>query len=554
MSEMHQPILPKDANPLASTHSEPSESPDTVGLNLANGFRRFIAANPFYLTSIVLLLYGIHRVSSDTGFLRIETQQLFFNFTAIQFYELALVGLAVFLARRLVWYDSTLLALLENLVVIVPFILVTQASLIDQRWIWGFCAAGIVLAVARLGLLKHFFRELNLPGRMLAVGGVLLLANAVLPIVYRELQEERMGKTITWGPAYEMNEWSWLVILPVLVACANLLPKPRAAGPLWPHRQWLPFAVFASWLVASGVHLYALSYVYTFEMRPALWAPTLVVLAWTLQRRVMDFVQRPVRSLPIALLLAPFPLAMIALGSGDTGVALALFLMNTGLYGWETTRNTHRRLAVQLALASGVAALACVSATWPVAVGLHSFGFVEALVGYVFLTSVLSRRVELGLVGSVAAGSALGMMIPAAYGGIHCAIHGALMFLLVHSLRWDDQAERSAPPLRWVAGAAWALHALIWTATGGPVWQLAGIGAGVMLIWLLVMWMGAVRPPIAVAIGAAAVALSGAGVQVISWIVTAPAGPLAVAASFVLLAVGTIVALTKHRWHLVSED
>ncbi|MCU0789422.1 MAG: hypothetical protein MUC91_14830 [Verrucomicrobia bacterium] len=48
--------------------------------------------------------------------------------------------------------------------------------------------------------------------------------------------------------------------------------------------------------------------------------------------------------------------------------------------------------------------------------------------------------------------------------------------------------------------------------------------------------------------------LSAPTLKAIDWILTAPTGPLAVAASFLLLALGTAVALTRHRWHSSSDD
>lgn len=561
MSARHRPILPKNPRSLVSEAPETIEplvpGSDEAVINPLGWLRSFLAANPFYLASVALLLWGIYRVSSGGGFLRTEVQQLFFNFTALQFYEIALVGLAVLLARRLVWYDSTLLVWLENLVLIVPFMLVTQASLIDRGWIWGFCAVGAGLAVACVGALKRFLRELNLPRQLLAVGAVLLAVNATLPIVYRALQEDRMGKNITWGPAYEMNEWSWLAILPLLVACAGLLPAARATGPLLPQRRWLPVTLFASWLAGSGVHLYALSYVYTFPMRAALWAPALVVLAWTLRRRVADFLEQPTATLRAVLLLLPFPLPFLALASHNTGIALALLALNAGLYFWTAARGEHRTLSLQLGLASGVAAFVCAPTTGPVphveslAVGS---GFTHALMGYLVLSSLISRRLEMGLVGAISVGVMLATAISGMPDSIHCAFNAALMFLLLHSLRWDDKRQSGARLLRWVAASVWALHAFGWATTGAPGWQLAEIGLGVLLTWFLVRWMRSERPPVAVAIGGAAVTLSTPSVQTLALMMTAPAGLLAVAASFVLLGAGTAVALTKHRWHPVSED
>ena len=60
------------------------------------------------------------------------TSKLAFNFAALQLYEILLVFVAIVLGVRRVWYDSTLLVVLENLLLLVPFILVTQAILIGK--------------------------------------------------------------------------------------------------------------------------------------------------------------------------------------------------------------------------------------------------------------------------------------------------------------------------------------------------------------------------------------------------------------------------------------
>src|SRR5581483_6478429 len=94
--------------------------------------KKFLACNPFYLVSAALLLYGFYLVSSDANFPGREAYQLGFNFGSLQFYEVLLVATAIFLARRRIWYDSVLLTGLENLLVLVPFILISQAALLNQ--------------------------------------------------------------------------------------------------------------------------------------------------------------------------------------------------------------------------------------------------------------------------------------------------------------------------------------------------------------------------------------------------------------------------------------
>src|ERR1700742_272108 len=90
--------------------------------------KRFLVCNPFYLVSAALLLFGMYRISVDRNLFTEEISQLAFNLSSLEFYEVLLVVTAIFLASRRIWYDSTLLVGLENLLIFVPFILVSQVA------------------------------------------------------------------------------------------------------------------------------------------------------------------------------------------------------------------------------------------------------------------------------------------------------------------------------------------------------------------------------------------------------------------------------------------
>ena len=89
--------------------------------------------NPFFLAS-AMLLSGMYRISVDANFLTTEVSQLRFNFTSLQCYERLLIVTAAVLARRRIWYDASLLVVLENLLILVPFILISQTALTKHRW------------------------------------------------------------------------------------------------------------------------------------------------------------------------------------------------------------------------------------------------------------------------------------------------------------------------------------------------------------------------------------------------------------------------------------
>src|ERR1041385_1292240 len=104
-------------DPLGESENQPgpwSERPLRIKWGWA---RRFLAGNPLYLISAALLLFGVNRLSVDPNFLGAELEKLIFNFSALEIYEVLVVIVAIVLARRRIWYDSTLLFGLENILV-----------------------------------------------------------------------------------------------------------------------------------------------------------------------------------------------------------------------------------------------------------------------------------------------------------------------------------------------------------------------------------------------------------------------------------------------------
>ena len=255
--------------------------------------KRLLACNPFYLLSAALLLYGCYRISIEPGVAQRNSFHLFFNFGSLQFYEALLVATAIFLAGRRIWYDSTLLFGLENMLLFVPFILISHGALIGQvavekSLMRELCGITAVLALARLVTVRRFFRELNFPGRALTIVLVFLLINVVLPVAYRTVQDTKFGFKLESGTAYWTNEWMWLLVLPASALLGLLVPVRHARCETWPERHWLPVGMFALWLAGTAVHLYSLDYIYDYDLRGELLAPLFVVVAWVLQSRAPD--------------------------------------------------------------------------------------------------------------------------------------------------------------------------------------------------------------------------------------------------------------------------
>jgi hypothetical protein len=354
--------------------------------------------------------------------------------------------------------------------------------------------------------------------------------------------------------AYEMNEYCWLLVMPAVVALGTFLPNAKEVGALLPQRRWLPSGFFGLWLIGSAVHLYCLSYVYQFDLRRELIVPSLWVLAWTMSRRISDFVVVPGQSLKRALLIVPM-VAALASVQNQNKVFLALALLNAVIFGVLCLLKQDQRFVRHLLFASVVMFVAglpveTVQFAMP---HVHRGNFLAAGVAvYLVLCTLLSRNPRLGMIGALVASTAAGILMGREPMALHWALQIGFTFLLIHSLRWNNATHGSAAKGRNVAAILWAIHAFLWMHFGGD-WWMACVPAAAVLAGCFVLrlfqgrWEFLLLPASAVL-----VVLSGPGNLLVGLIRMAPSGPVAVAGSFLIFVIGTAMALTKHRWNHVE--
>ena len=519
---------------------------------ILHSLKRLLACNPFYLLSAALLLYGMYRVSLDADFLPTEVGQLVFNFTSLQFYELLLVFTAIVLARRRIWYDATLLVVLENLLVLVPFILISQAALIEQGTVWVLCAAAALIALGRSAAARRWISVLTLAPRLLAGGVVVLLANAALPVIYRILHESKVGTKLAAGAAYEMNEVSWLWLLPLLCVLANLLPRPRDDGELLVQRRWFPVSLFLLWIAGTGVHLYSLGYVYDFDLRRELLAPVLWVLAWTLHLRLTDFVATPTPLLRGVTLLLPFGVTVVPMEAAGSRIFFALSALNVVAFALVVTW-THRgnRLALHLTLVSLAATVAAlpVEVVQPVAGYFDRVKFIGvAALAYLVVGAALLRNPKVAIFGALAAAGAAGILRGGHADAVHWAVQAGVVFFLLHSLRWHDYEHQGAGVVRAMMAAVWVVHTFVWVWRGAAFLHPLSIAVMVLTICWFRWWIQLNWSPVAVPVAGLLVALCSPANLAFVKLQSTPAGIVAIAGSFLVFGLGTIAALTKSRW------
>jgi len=533
-----------DPDPISSANPHELPAPSQ-----SHWIKRALACNPFYLVSAALLLYGFYLISVDPNFLQREISQLLFNFTALQFYELLLVITTVLLVRRQIWYDSTLLVGLESLLVLVPFILISQAALIEIHWVWGMCLLAGLAAMVRSDTLKRFFAELNFPTRLTRVGILVLLANVVLPVVYLILHEYKVGKLPTTGAAYLTNEIAWLLLLPALFTLGNFVPAKSGKTDLLPQGFWIPAALFSCWMIGTVVHLTCLGYVYDFPLRCELVAPAIWALLWTLFHRAKDFVSEIKSLQERVMLLLPLLATLVSVSQPGNEVFISLTVLNVAFYAaiWIQRED---RFARHLLFISGLALIAGLPADWgrsvlPEFTSSKAIGVSAAL--YFVLRAAFSRNPKLGLIGALI----LGFMVMCILGTVaapHWGTQIGLAFLLVHSLRWADNQHEGTSAVRLLAALGWVAHTFWWMHDGGAGWMTCTVAGAVLAIYVVTHWVAGKWGSLIIPTSAGTVMLSWPGDSAVDTLHSTPVGLLAVVGSFVLFGAGTFAALTKHRW------
>ncbi|HEX5222870.1 MAG TPA: hypothetical protein VFZ59_25160 [Verrucomicrobiae bacterium] len=537
--------------PLVTKPFVPPPPPRTTGYWL----RVLLVCNPFYLASACLLLYGVYRISSDPNFLATEVGQLTFNFSALQLYELLLAGTAMALVTRRIWYDATLLVVLENLLWIVPFILVSQAALINRQTTWMLCLLAAGLAVGRTLWLRWRAGQLMPSWRALLCGSAVLAMNAALPIVYRHYQETKKGAWLETEPAWIINDAVWFWVFPALALVANLLPRPENDQRDKQVARWFPMMLCLFWIVATGVHLYALGYVYDFPLRREQLTPVLWVLAWTLVLRIADFVPAPSNLLRRALLTLPLLTVFVSAFVVGSHVFLVLAILNFIAFGVVLILERDNRFALQLAMisfASMISALP-VEVVHPVVGGFDRMNLIGgAVLAYLAIATALSRNPKLAIVGAVAAAIAGGLVREGQTDSLHWAMQAGFVYALLHSLRWRDYEHQGAAVARIAIASLWVLHAFICARAGVAFVPLFVVAALVLCVWAARGFLFQIWRPMVIPITAGLVTLCHPMNFVVMKTQTTPVGLLAVIGSFVLFAFGTVAALTKHRWHKVG--
>jgi hypothetical protein len=303
-------------------------------------------------------------------------------------------------------------------------------------------------------------------------------------------------------------------------------------------------------LLGTGLHLYCLGYVYDFPLRNDLVAPAIWILLWTVRRRLRGFQLDPI--FERALLIPPLLAAFIAVRPPANGVFLALTILNALIYGGICLRHRDNRLASHLLVISLAAIVGGLPEGW-----VRDFSpeftrikcIVAGVAAYFLFCSTMSRNPKLGILGALVSAAAGFFVLGNRPNNVHWAAQIGFAFLLLHSLRWFDKEQDGARVIRFLASLLWPAHAFLWMRSGGEAGMACVIAALVLGIFLASRLYSGHWGPSVVPIAALLVMLSGPGNFAAGKLQSTPIGVLAVIGSFVLFGLGTVAALTRHRWH-----
>jgi hypothetical protein len=499
-----------------------------------------IAGNPFYLISAGLLLYGINLLTTDPKLVGAEFSMLRFNFCALVIYELMLVTTAITLARRRVWYDALLLVGLSNVFVIVPFSLISRAVFLNTRLALVMSAIGTLLAVGKFWAFKRYMPGLRLPGRLLAFGAVLLLANAAAPLLF---------KTIATEPVRikESLNLLWMVALPMLAGFANLLPKPVASGDSPGEKRWLPLTFYLGWIVVTVFHLGGIGYALTFDWTLPLLVPVAWVMSWTIYLRKKDFTQKPRAAVEQTLLFIPLLLPLLAVG--DESLCPPFASLNFVCYLVRFVLNYRSRFALVQLLGAAAILLGGLPAAWlsHVVPGISRAEWIAGSAALCFFWLIfLSRDPRVAMLAAI---SLVALCFSCADDFMRLAIQFGLVSLLVHSLRWEDHLHKGAAILRTVAGVLWVFLSISWLRESAhdariPVY----IAASVLLIAYGVhAVLHHTWKPWVIPVFSLTVIMSEPGSRAAGGLTEISPGFLAIGASFLLFALGSLAAFSKSK-------
>ncbi|HAV61624.1 MAG TPA: hypothetical protein DCY13_04575 [Verrucomicrobiales bacterium] len=515
--------------------------------------RRVVAGNPFYPLSAALVLLGVFLLAGDERLFASEAEQLHFNFGAVEAYGFIIVATAVFLVRRVIYYDTLMLVVLAGLPILVPFILISQGAQLGRTTMIILCGLAALLGTGQFAVLRRGIRQLPISTGLPWLLGFVLLFNLALPIALKEAHARL--DAIDWAVQQDRH-WhlGWTLLLPALVLGAFALPRQRHAVFGDCRAGWLTLSFVAMLLAGTGAHFASLGYVYSFPWRNEFVCPTIWLLAWLAYHRRGEWTEGFDRQLARLAIALPGVAAAMAILQAGSATLLWLNLTNLAAFGVLSVQRESRQWTLPLAAAS----LAGTILSLPASLLAEILGSTDRLWALTLTGSVIGLLVGCRYRTPAATVTvAFSTLAPVWQlwsdtpdGPLLLGQIGTVTWWL-HSLTWPAEVPRYAGRLRDVVFGCWALHALAWwSRNGGDLTGALALSAATMALasawfaWQRRSWPAIARPLIACAV----LALPGMD-EVGAMARSTPGGLWLLLIGLASFAAGTAAALWRKRTH-----
>ena len=494
---------------------------------------RFIAAitlcNPLLLLSPLCLLYGIYRAVVAPNLFATDTSNTIFTFLALAIYVLMVCVTSTLLARKRIVPDTVMLLLVNALLFVAPFILIAHGVFLEGHVAIALGALGIAMAKGQLEIFRRRLPDTFITPQLTIGAALILASNFAAPLIFRNGLDNATNNNEVWGT---VSEYAWFLILPLLVAWINMIPKPRHPDQIW-SRPWFAPLLYILWLAGTCVQLWTIAYVDDRNLYPYQFAAALWVLAWTLFHRAnrfeLPFAEQIEKTAPILAILIP---GLAALNGLDLEIAAALYILNLPLLVLA-----RRKLPViALSGISLIGALCCMPLDWITGLSpaLNRGEFIALVIGAVTLGGIaVIRDARAGLLAALG----VGIFARACDLSTAAALNAAILFLYIHQLRWTKIA-REENVLLALAGFIWILHTIGLEVRGSTDIRIACLVATIVVtICLRNASLGLVTSLVP-----AICSIIVLCIHPLHWstkaVTTAPSGALAIFVGFALLAIG----------------
>jgi hypothetical protein len=498
-----------------------------------------------------LLIYSIYRISVGPRFLPTDKLQIIFNFSSLESYSALLVFTVIFLARRAIWYDATLLTVIENILVLVPFMLLSHASFVENDLAGWICVAGSLLAIGKLGILKRSFKSVNLPAALLFIGALILVVNVSFPLVFRKglnFADNQWTNNELWK---SRSLYCWYFLLPGLMFLATLLPRsrPEVLKQEAHQKHWFPHLIFGLWMFATTLHLYSIGYIddQRFEVShfiPLLWATSWVFCTSVI--KVLNFEPRLERMLIFTP--AGIPLIPVALGAPLMG--LMLFSLNSVVFTYRSLRRQDLPMSLWLSVLSFVGSMLTIPDEWMIQLIPRydkGYAFVALLVSAGLIWSFRRPTAKSAIVGSVCL-AIVGFGMAGQSALLNAAVpQVCLVFILIHSLWWIRPYEKGSELVRFLASSLWILHSIILQFQSGGLTFVPVVVAALMITLVVTIRWLMRQTAYLLAITSGVVLLVPVVFSAVDVVKDTPEGLIPLISSFLLLGIGTAFAVQRKR-------